>query len=140
MNDEIIVNFTPTGLIPTKEQTEYVPISCNEIVDDVLSAYEQGITTVHLHARHDDGSSAYEADIYGKIIEKIRKYTKDIHLEKILHAVYFNTKYISWAWVQKLNERILSFLTRKGAFRLFHSIAVLVRRIADIAKPSPVFV
>ena len=61
MNDEIIVNFTPTGLIPTKEQTEYVPISCNEIVDDVLSAYEQGITTVHLHARHDDGSSAYEA-------------------------------------------------------------------------------
>ena len=64
MNDEIIVNFTPTGLIPTKEQTEFVPISCNEIVEDVLSAYEEGITTVHLHARHEDGSSAYEAEAY----------------------------------------------------------------------------
>ncbi len=78
MNDEIIVNFTPTGLIPTKEQTEYVPITCNEIVEDVLAAYEEGITTVHLHARHDDGSSAYEAEIYAKIIEKIRKYTKEL--------------------------------------------------------------
>ena len=78
MNDEIIVNFTPTGLIPTKEQTEFVPISCNEIVEDVLSAYEEGITTVHLHARHEDGSSAYEAEAYAKIIEKIRKYTKEL--------------------------------------------------------------
>ena len=78
MNDEIIVNFTPTGLIPTKEQTKYVPISSNEIVEDVLAAYEQGITTVHLHARHDDGSSAYEAEIYAEIIEKIRKYTKEL--------------------------------------------------------------
>ena len=31
---KLIVNFTPTGMIPTKEMTPYVPISINEIIED----------------------------------------------------------------------------------------------------------
>ena len=34
-----IINFTPTGMIPTKEQTPYVPISVSEIIEEVLEAY-----------------------------------------------------------------------------------------------------
>ena len=32
----LIVNFTPTGMIPTKEMTPHVPVTVNEIVEDVL--------------------------------------------------------------------------------------------------------
>ena len=48
---KMIVNFTPTGMIPTKEMTAYVPVSVSEIVEDVHQASEIGITMVHLHAR-----------------------------------------------------------------------------------------
>ncbi len=47
----LIVNFTPTGMIPTREMTPHVPISAQEIVENVHEAVEIGITIVHLYAR-----------------------------------------------------------------------------------------
>jgi uncharacterized protein (DUF849 family) len=49
---DLIINFTPTGMIPTKEMTPYVPITVEEIVEDVHQAVDIGISMVHLHARH----------------------------------------------------------------------------------------
>lgn len=76
-----IVNFTPTGMIPTKEMTPHVPISTEEIIEQVLEAAEIGITSVHLHAREPEtGIPTYRADIYGQIIAGIRKYCPDLVL------------------------------------------------------------
>ncbi len=76
---KLIVNFTPTGMIPTKEMTPHVPISVDEIIDDVFRACEFGITMVHLHARDKHtGEPTYKASIYGEIIEGIRAFSKDL--------------------------------------------------------------
>ncbi len=75
----IIVNFTPTGMIPTREMTPYVPVSVSEIVEDVHEATEIGITMVHLHARDENtGEPTYRAEVYGNIIEKIRLFSRDL--------------------------------------------------------------
>lgn len=75
----LIINFTPTGMIPTKAMTPHVPISINEIVEDVHEAIELGITMVHLHARDEiSGKPTYKKELYGKIIEGIRQYSKDL--------------------------------------------------------------
>jgi len=77
----LIVNFAPTGMIPTKEMTSHVPISVNEIVEDVHEAYEIGITIVHLHARDKKtGEPTYKAEVYRDIIEGIRRFSKDLVL------------------------------------------------------------
>ena len=81
MTDNFILNFTPTGMIPTKEMTPHVPISVSEIVDDVLQANDIGITMVHLHAR--DAKTqvpTFEKNIYADIIEGIRKYAPELVL------------------------------------------------------------
>ncbi len=76
---DLIVNFTPTGMIPTKDMTPHVPISVSEIVDDVCRAVEIGITMVHLHARDESTSEpAYSARTYEKIITGIRAFAKDL--------------------------------------------------------------
>ncbi len=76
---DIIVNFTPTGMIPTKKLSPHAPLSVSEIVEDVLRATEIGITTVHLHARDEvSGDPTYESEIYGRIIEGIRAYARDL--------------------------------------------------------------
>ena len=75
----LIINLTPTGMIPTKEMSSHVPVSVTEIVEDVHEALEIGITVVHLHARDQHtGEPTYKADIYRNIIEGIRKFSKDI--------------------------------------------------------------
>ncbi|WP_190808879.1 3-keto-5-aminohexanoate cleavage protein [Flagellimonas sp. S3867] len=79
MTENLIINFTPTGMIPTKEMTPHVPISVSEIVENVLEVSEIGITMVHLHARNEvDESPTYKKEIYGRIIEGIRKYVPQL--------------------------------------------------------------
>ncbi len=76
---DLIVNFTPTGMIPTKEMTPHVPISVEEIVEDVRRAVDIGITMVHLHARDTaTGKSTYKAEVFGEIIAGIRSFSKDL--------------------------------------------------------------
>lgn len=76
---DVIVNFTPTGMLPTKQMTPYVPISVAEIIEDVHRSVEIGITMVHIHARDEQtGEPTYKANLYGKIIEGIRSFAKDL--------------------------------------------------------------
>ncbi|QRN85516.1 3-keto-5-aminohexanoate cleavage protein [Clostridia bacterium] len=77
--DKIIVNFAPTGLIPGKKENPHTPISVSEITEEVLMAYEMGISMVHLHARDEkSGAPCYKMETYAKIIENIRKDAPDL--------------------------------------------------------------
>ncbi|UCE68242.1 MAG: 3-keto-5-aminohexanoate cleavage protein [Flavobacteriaceae bacterium] len=79
MDSKLIVNFTPTGMIPTKSMTPHVPITVDEIVEDVRKAHEIGITMVHLHAREEDsGEPTFKKEIYGEIIGGIREFAPDL--------------------------------------------------------------
>ena len=78
MNHKLIINFTPTGMLPTKETTPHVPVSPEEVVKDVLAARQYGIGIAHVHAREADGTPTYKKEVYAKIIEGIRKVDKDL--------------------------------------------------------------
>ncbi|MFB9056384.1 3-keto-5-aminohexanoate cleavage protein [Mariniflexile ostreae] len=79
MVNDLIINFTPTGMIPTKAMTPHVPVGVSEIVEDVLLASEIGITMVHLHARDAvTGMPTYKKEVYGDIIEGIRRYAPEL--------------------------------------------------------------
>jgi len=71
-SSKLIINFTPTGVIPSKDMTSHVPISPDEIITEVLSARQYGISIVHIHARDEEGQPTYRKDIYEKIIKGIR--------------------------------------------------------------------
>jgi 3-keto-5-aminohexanoate cleavage enzyme len=76
---DLIINFTPTGMIPTKEMTRHVPIAPDEIIEEVHRAVDLGITMVHLHARDSaTGRSTYKAQVFGEIIAGIRSFSKDL--------------------------------------------------------------
>ena len=78
---DLIVNFAPTGMIPTKAMTPHTPVGVGEIIENVHEAFEIGISMVHLHARDEaSGAPAHDADIYRRIIEGIRAFSKDLVL------------------------------------------------------------
>jgi len=75
MENNLIIDFTPTGMIPTRSLTRHVPISSSEIIEDVHSAWELGITKVHRHARDSQTENpTYKKEVYAEIIEGIRKF------------------------------------------------------------------
>lgn len=79
MTQNLIINFTPTGMIPTKDMTPFVPISAEEVIEDVKQACQVGITMVHLHARDPiSGEPAYQAELYGQMISGIREFAPEL--------------------------------------------------------------
>jgi 3-keto-5-aminohexanoate cleavage enzyme len=78
--DQIIINFTPTGMIPTKADTPYVPITPQEIIDEVYQAVKLGITMVHLHARDNNGVPSSDKALYAEIIAGIRQFAPELIL------------------------------------------------------------
>ena len=73
-----IINFTPTGTQTTRDNS-FAPLLPNEIIDEVHSAYELGISIVHLHARTEhDLQNTYKKEIYQKIIEGIKKHCPEL--------------------------------------------------------------
>lgn len=75
---EIIINFTPTGMIPTKKMTPHVPVTPPEIIDDVLRCAELGVNVVHIHAYDEEGNQTYRKELYKQIILGIREKRSDI--------------------------------------------------------------
>jgi 3-keto-5-aminohexanoate cleavage enzyme len=90
-NPPLIVNFTPTGMVPTKQTTPYIPIAIHEIIEQVHEAYTLGITLVHLHAREEEtGMPTWKTEEYGRILEGIRQYCPDLALCVSLSGRNFN--------------------------------------------------
>ena len=79
-SNKLIINFTPTGVIPRKDMTPHVPIFPEEIIADVLEARQYGISIVHIHARDAEGNPTYQKDTYANIIRGIREVDPELIL------------------------------------------------------------
>jgi len=75
---KLIINVALTGMVPTKENTPYVPINVQEIIEDSKNCYDAGATIVHLHARDENGEPTYRKEIYADIIKGIRECCPDL--------------------------------------------------------------
>jgi 3-keto-5-aminohexanoate cleavage enzyme len=76
--EPLIINLAPTGAVPTRSMTPYVPLQPDEIVAEALAAAELGASMVHLHARDKDGRPAWQRDIYARIISGVRERRPDL--------------------------------------------------------------
>ena len=101
----LLINACLTGMIPTKDQTEHVPISPEEIALQAVEVYDEGARIVHLHARDKDGKPTWKAEIYEDIITRIRE-------ERPEMICCVSTSGRNWPEFEKRSEAL--FITGKG--------------------------
>lgn len=77
---KVIINLALTGMIPTKDMTPHVPVTPQEIAEDVVNCRQYGVSVVHLHARGDNGEPTWLKDKYGEIISRIREHDSELVL------------------------------------------------------------
>ena len=70
--------LAPTGMVPTRAMTPHVPLTPAEIAADVAAAASIGITSVHLHARGDDGDPTWEREVYQRIVGAVREAAPEV--------------------------------------------------------------
>lgn len=70
---KLIINAAITGMVPKKKDTPYLPVTVDEIIEDAVKCVHAGASILHLHARDKNEEPIYNADVYAKIIEGIRR-------------------------------------------------------------------
>jgi 3-keto-5-aminohexanoate cleavage enzyme len=80
MTAAMTLNLCPTGMVPTRSMSPHVPLSPTEIVRDVLACADIGLTSVHIHARDEDGVPTHRREVFAEIIAGIREVRTDVIL------------------------------------------------------------
>ncbi|OAT79331.1 3-keto-5-aminohexanoate cleavage protein [Desulfotomaculum copahuensis] len=69
---KLIITVAPTGSLPTRERTPYVPITPKEIAQDVYDCWNAGASIVHFHARDQEGGPAYQKEVFAAILAAVK--------------------------------------------------------------------
>lgn len=101
----LVINVCLTGMVPTKEMTEFVPITPEEIAKDAIECYDAGASIVHLHARERDGKPTWKAEVYEDIISRIKTERPDM-------ICCISTSGRNWPDFEKRSEAL--YITGKG--------------------------
>jgi 3-keto-5-aminohexanoate cleavage enzyme len=59
---KVVITAALTGMLPTRAQTPYVPLTEDEIIADALACRAAGAAIVHVHVRDDEGKPDYRAE------------------------------------------------------------------------------
>lgn len=70
--DGVIITVAPTGSVPTRQHTPHVPLTPDEIAEDVFRCWEAGAAIAHIHARDVHNSPTTDPAVFAEIGEKIR--------------------------------------------------------------------
>lgn len=75
MSRKIILTIAPTGGMATQAQSPHLPVTPQEIADDVARCWELGASVVAVHARRADGLATCDPEVYSDINSRIRERT-----------------------------------------------------------------
>lgn len=67
--DKLIITIAPTGNVPTREMTPYVPLTPGEIAGDIIECCSAGAAVAHIHARGTDQKPTHSAGVFREILE-----------------------------------------------------------------------
>ncbi|MGA2159048.1 MAG: 3-keto-5-aminohexanoate cleavage protein [Dehalococcoidia bacterium] len=70
---KVIINACLSGVVHTKKDSRYLPITPKEIIRDALSAAGAGAAIVHIHPRDDSGAPTWKKSYLEKIIAGIKE-------------------------------------------------------------------
>jgi 3-keto-5-aminohexanoate cleavage enzyme len=69
---KLIINLAPTGMVPTTADNPAVPVDTDTIVATSVDCCEAGASIVHIHARDEKQSPAWQSERYREIVLGIR--------------------------------------------------------------------
>jgi len=77
MAKKTIITVACTGAWPKKENNPNVPMTPQEIADDVYDCWQAGAAVAHLHMRDDEGNGTMSADKFRETVTLLREQHPD---------------------------------------------------------------
>ena len=71
-SSKTIITVATTGAWPTKANNPNVPMTPEEIAEDVYACWKAGAAVAHLHMRDDEGKGTMDKDRFARTVELLR--------------------------------------------------------------------
>ena len=71
--EKLIITLAPTGNVPTKAMTQYVPLTPAEISSDIISCYEKGASVAHIHARDEQSLPTTDIKYFAETVRLLNE-------------------------------------------------------------------
>ncbi|MCL6476972.1 MAG: 3-keto-5-aminohexanoate cleavage protein [Peptococcaceae bacterium] len=71
--EKLIITVATTGAMTTRENTPYLPITPEEIADEVYASWQAGAAIAHIHVRDSQGKACMDFDAFAKTVKLIRE-------------------------------------------------------------------
>jgi 3-keto-5-aminohexanoate cleavage enzyme len=78
MTAKTIITAALTGALTTRKQSSAIPYTAAEIAEEARRSVDEGASIVHIHARQDDGSPAWDVESFRRIDEELRQRCPDV--------------------------------------------------------------
>ncbi len=72
LSQKTIISVAPTGAWPSKKDNPAIPLTPEEIADDVFDCWQGGAAIAHLHMRDDQGAGTMDKDRFRETVERIK--------------------------------------------------------------------
>jgi len=73
--DRLIITVAPTGSVPRKKDTPYVPVAPDEIAETAYLCEQEGASIIHVHCRDENENPTSDYAVFKETVDKIRKRT-----------------------------------------------------------------
>ncbi|SHI53644.1 3-keto-5-aminohexanoate cleavage enzyme [Dethiosulfatibacter aminovorans DSM 17477] len=78
--DKVILTVATTGSWGSKNDSPYIPLSPEEIAEEVVNCSMAGASLAHIHARDENGNESLSTDIFSDIVGRIKEKNDDLIL------------------------------------------------------------
>jgi 3-keto-5-aminohexanoate cleavage enzyme len=78
--EKLIITVAPTGSVPRKKDTPYVPVTPDEIAETAYLCEQEGASIIHVHCRDGNENPTSDYAIFKETLDKIRKRTHLIRM------------------------------------------------------------
>jgi 3-keto-5-aminohexanoate cleavage enzyme len=73
--EKLIITVAPTGSVPRKKDTRYVPVNPDEIAETAYLCEQEGASVIHVHCRDQNENPTSEYKIFKETVDNIRRRT-----------------------------------------------------------------
>ncbi len=73
--EKLIITVAPTGSVPRKKDTPYLPVTPDEIAETAYLCEQEGASVIHVHCRDQNEDPTSDYGVFKETVERIRKRT-----------------------------------------------------------------
>ncbi|NHJ14962.1 MAG: 3-keto-5-aminohexanoate cleavage protein [Candidatus Thorarchaeota archaeon] len=74
--EKLIIAVAPTGSVPRKRDTPYLPVTPDEIAETAYLCEQEGASVIHVHCRDENENPTSDFEVFRETVGKIRKRTR----------------------------------------------------------------